>query len=343
MEQNGNLFTKVINKWEYCKVKLIYNFLFKIVIFCIPLVVLTLLFWFFEPYDYWGIRKNSHITVGDTSNPVAMVRDFENTPSSNILLGASRLAGTKIDSSLLPGEVYNLAYGGATMRECISLFWFATEEYKLENVFFELSFYSLNEYHNGGVDRITGIIKSSKNPIQYMTNSAIIRAAVLRIINILFQRNNMVKSEVTALPSDEKKEEIYLPYAMNIKRNCENYRLSENDMSALEGIADYCSENNINLVFFACPVHHSIWENVIFPLSLEDKMNTYKERLSRNTIIRDMEYESYLSYQDNNFSDGFHFQNKLKDEVIYTIITGTGKEYRLWEYGNRTNIPESAE
>jgi hypothetical protein len=78
-------------------------------------------------------------------------------------------------------------------------------------------------------------------------------------------------------------------------------------------------------------MHNSAWTYVIEPLSLEDEILTYKQRLSRKAIIRDMEYLSPISYRNNDFYDGVYFRNETKDEVIYTILTGTGNNYKLWE------------
>jgi hypothetical protein len=305
--------------------KSIYTFLLKVFIFCIPLISLGVIFWMFEPYNYWGIRSKNY-RIED--NPVTIVRDYREHPSVNILLSDSRLAAVKIDPAILGKEVYNFAYGGATMTECIKLFWFAADQYKLENVFFQLSFYSLNGNHNTGLDRISDIIDSSKNPIKYMTNTGMLRGAARNIINILKQRQ---QDEFDYHNQKLLSEDDFHNYAIKIKEYCMTYQISEQYLRELEEIADYCQENNINLIFFTPLLHYSIWRYVIDPLGIDNEIHSYKERLSQKTIIRDMEYLSPISYRDNDFSDGMHFRNETRDEFVKTILTGIGDNYELWE------------
>jgi hypothetical protein len=215
-------------------VRSIYLFLLKLFFFCVPLIFLSVIFWIFEPYNYWGVRKKNYSIEG---NPVTLVREYLEQPCTNILLSDSRLTAVNIDPVILGKEVYNFAYGGAGMAECIKLFWFATNQCKLENVFFQLSFYHLNGNYNAGLDRISDIIDSSKNPVKYMTNTGMIRGTARNIINVLKQRqqDEFDYHNTKILSGDD-----FRKHAMIMKEYCMNYQLSEQYLLELEEIIDYC-------------------------------------------------------------------------------------------------------
>lgn len=112
----------------------------KTALFLLPFLIVFLLFFMLEPYDYFGLRGDATYL----SKPLSAMRAVRRDRPANIILGDSRMANLNIGYiEELTGEDYEmLGFGGATMGECIELFWYATEQTKLEKVYFEVTFYT---------------------------------------------------------------------------------------------------------------------------------------------------------------------------------------------------------
>ena len=80
---------------------------------------------------------------------------YSRDPAANILLGDSEMAQLPVQVlQTVTGQQYsNLAYGGGTLRESVSTFWFASRKVKLQKVLFGMSFMEYNPYPVNRVDK----------------------------------------------------------------------------------------------------------------------------------------------------------------------------------------------
>ena len=87
------------------------SFAKKMLIFIAPAVVAVVLFFVFEPYDYFGLKHNSHYL----SKPLSTMREVIRDHPKSIILGDSQMANLNIDYiEELTGTRYTmLGFGGS--------------------------------------------------------------------------------------------------------------------------------------------------------------------------------------------------------------------------------------
>ena len=307
------------------------NFFKKLfILISIPVIIYAALVVYFEPLNYFGL-KSFDSKAYMQSNPILKLRYFNRNDCGNIILGESR--SESIDMEYIEqkyGVRYiNLSFSGSKTKEMVDMFWYANSQKKLENVIFQISYYGLdgnskdegrktsntdmqniienneffrvalfkNRYKDG--NRVVNTLCQVLNPICYLTDSDTINSV-----------NNQIKSLFIKeeAPEDIRTRQQKLDeYSQIIKRAGENYSTSEYLLESLIEIADYCSENNINLTFVMPPMHVTIYENVIDVLNLQDEIDYYKSVLIQHANVYDMEFLSEFSYSEDYVNDGFHF------------------------------------
>ena len=85
------------------------------------------------------------------------MRAYEQSPGTNLIIGDSRLAHFDMDlvDSLTGQSWQNLAFGGASLKECVDLANYVLDSgNQVDRILFELSFYTLNSSYN--TDRFFG-------------------------------------------------------------------------------------------------------------------------------------------------------------------------------------------
>ena len=85
----------------------------KLALLFVPVYLWFAFFVAFEPNNYFGIKKTA-----SSSQPVARVRAYEQSPGTNLIIGDSRLAHFDMDlvDSLTGQSWQNLAFGGASLN-----------------------------------------------------------------------------------------------------------------------------------------------------------------------------------------------------------------------------------
>ena len=301
----------------------------KLFIFAVPFICIALVFVMFEPYDYWGIFKDNRGYFAVT--PVPRMRGFMHSDATAVMIGDSRTEHLDMNDISAASEftVLNLASGGQSLRESIDMFWFAVGERKLETVYFELSFYTMNLKYDHA--RMAEAIELATSTVSYITFKDTQNNVKIGLMEYLLP--TLVEPETVEAGEVKSKEQSMLDYAALINSVCTDYVLNETAIERLKDVAVYCKENDIKLVFYVPPCHSTIWENVIEPLSLEDEMDMYKRELSFYADIYDMEYISAITENDAAFRDGFHFEGEVLEEYIAAICTGEGENLRVWRNG----------
>lgn len=102
---------------------------------------------------------------------MARVRAYEQNPGTNLIIGDSRLAHFDMDlvDSLTGQSWQNLAFGGASLKECVDLANYVLDSgNQVDRILFELSFYTLNSSYN--TDRFSALEATLRNPLAYCLN-----------------------------------------------------------------------------------------------------------------------------------------------------------------------------
>ena len=327
----------------------------KIAVFLLPVIIYYLIFAVFEPYNYFGFKQSGY----NTNQPIYRVRSFTQNPQNAVLLGDSRMAhlSDELIEEITGRKFSNLAFGGASQKEIIDLFWYAVKTNPdIDTVYLEVSFYTLNESYQK--DRVGNIETIVNNPLAYMLN-----------FDYNLEMLNNLKNVVTGTPVDFNAEETAeytsadyigensqpLLYRRQLLEYCrtiyprlssldisgtttENladallspsasqssqWKLNTGEYSRLLEVAEYCRANNIRLVFVLPPVDDSIYNLIIQPLGIDAPMRQAVDGLrASGAEVRDFEITERPDFSDDMFFDGFHLDTRRGLPVYTHILFG---------------------
>lgn len=297
-------------------------FLKLFAIFAVPIIYFSV-FIFLEPFNYFGIYKKPY----DYNNVVARAKAFRRNKNDNIVLGASRFvhfaAKDEITEITTDEKFDNLAFGGASLYEEIDLFWWATQRHKLKKVIFGLSFWTINSAYES--DRMQRTFPFIDNPFRYMLSFSYNQYYL-----------NSIKNRIDPPAILEVSNETRRSYALDtVYPFTEIFLVKEDDIASLKEIADFCDDNDIELCFVIPPVHTSIYEYVLSPLDMYDKLDSYKAALSHLAPVYDMEYLQNYYTTSTDFRDGFHLDPESETFAEYkkSVFLPNHPHTRLWLNG----------
>lgn len=310
----------------------------KLVIIILPIIAYFAMFLAFDINDFSGLRKAVFHNVEETKliaydgtktidSPYSIIKYINNLGKSDdvkysLIFGDSRINGIDaVKLNKLDNRKYiNLAFGGCTMKESIDEFWLAVSKTKPERVIFEVDYYSLNKKRQ--LNRIKQVVKMDviQYFLDYFNNKSMLDEAVAKIKQ--FKTENIVQDGGLNPARFEN-------YLEQIKAICDSYEIDEECVDSLLKIADYCNENNIDLVFFAPPVHKSIYDGVIVFYGIDKKIEKVKEKLSNKAKVLDMQYLSEISSEDRLWSDGHHFIGELMEQVEKNVALKEKKYMKI--------------
>ncbi len=140
-------------------------FLKKLCLYFVPFFAAVLLFYAFEPADYWNLRGNSAYM----SRAVHAARVVQLEHPERIVLGDSRMANVNEGYlEQITGEDWCvMAYGGATLHESIQQFWYAAARTQLKEVVFGVTFYTVNDNHLAS-GRLDTALELADHPLRYL-------------------------------------------------------------------------------------------------------------------------------------------------------------------------------
>lgn len=266
----------------------------KLLIFCIPFVLLFVLFFSFETYNYFGFKEDLY-----QSAPLASMRRVVTEKPTKIILGDSRAANLNEEYVReISGENFTrLAYGGAQLGESIDMFWWAADYAKLEKVVFVINFYTSGGSQTGEnkVMHVENAKAAASNPFKFAMNMNYWLEAVANakntIMNPIHERRGEFDkiserenpSALVEMAYDQEAVQNALDMGFGEKWNpymeyyaseliyppMRGFELQQATKDALQEIIDYCELNSIDLVFVFPPVHEVIYERVIWQLDDE--------------------------------------------------------------------------
>ncbi len=313
----------------------------KLAIFIVPFIILFLLFFIFEPYDYFCVKGDAIYL----SRPLSSMREVRKNKPGNIIFGDSQMANLNVEYiEEITGEDYStLAFGGASLRENLDLFQYATENTELKKVVFGVSFYSLGKY--GEDSRIPNVLEQVNNPFKFVANFNYWLEALntVKYKTVNAAADVLGKPELKSYPENptlfDAPQDIPSERGTVYRKNLEDYAeticeqfpqgysIKPEVYTELQKLIDYCDENGIELIFVFPPMHQSISTNVIEPLSIEKDIEEAKEFLKSRATVYDFEYVNAFTENEDNFYDGFHLANAQKKFFAEMLFVSPDPNY----------------
>ena len=241
---------------------------------------------------------------------------YNRDPKPNILLGDSETARLpdKLISDMTGERYANLAYGGGTLREAISTFWFASKRTHLRRVFFGLSFMEYNAYPR---DRVIQAEEMVRNPALYFLNSDVLEATTYDIADAYFHHHTYLIPQVDR--------DVF--WTSQIKY-LEAYYKRETDPGSLRDemkkIVAYCQAQGISIVFLITPQHMDA-QRQIGALGVENRYQQFKNDLRSMAPVYDCDIDTDFTRDKNNYSDPFHLTDSAAKQLVADLWSGNLK------------------
>lgn len=302
----------------------------KLALLFLPVALYLCFFVAFEPNNYFGLRHTSGST-----QPIARLRAYQQTPGENLFLGDSRLAHLDMAQvSELTGQSWqNLAFGGASLRECIDL-----ADYVLQNgshtrrIVLGLSFYTVNGKYD--TDRLSALEDTLNNPLAYIFNLEYNVNTLTNFTNFLIwakQRAGGVTTQSWAEAQQENEtgtwsEADYLApdgtrypvhallaeYPPKLIANCEGWYANEAMLEELEALAVRCAAQGVQLTLVLPPMAGNVRREICDVYGITEGMQPILTRLAAwqaayGVAVLDYEWQNQPVFdEDKQFFDGFH-------------------------------------
>lgn len=301
-------------------------------LFSFPLVVVLLIVLYIDPYYlYHKNRKYNQIKydIGYSFDQGHRYKIFTflNSPSSNIILGASEI--NVIHERNIPEDGWHsLSFGGARLEESIDLFWKIVDEYEIKHLLFApefIKFYNacLGEFYLWNSSQSAKAYSMYKDKLEYLIDKEVIQSTYYYILY-----NYGIESK-RGKPKTTKNE--FWKHQLEYGKEQYLKKVVSGNMdyiySRLQEMGDYCKTHNIRTTI-VLPIQHvdliSLeYADEIYPI--------YRNYLSKLVDIfgevYNFDYPCINSSDSTNFSDPFHYTNA--DIYIESLWGDERKNYLL--------------
>jgi hypothetical protein len=217
------------------------------------------------------------------------------------------------------GQKYsNLAYGGGTLRESVSTFWFASREVKLEKVFFGISFMQYNPYPR---DRVIQAEEIARNPALYFLNSDVLEATAYDIADAVLHKRTNLSPQVS-------KDVFWVSQLQYLTTRYKRTASPQNLSDDLRKIVEYCRARNISIIFVIPPQHMDA-QRRIGDLGVENDYQQFKSDLVSMAPVYDCDINSDLTRDKSNYVDPFHLTESAAARFAEDVGSGKPKWCRM--------------
>jgi hypothetical protein len=306
----------------------------RLLLFSVPFWLYGFFIYLTDPYNFLGgpaIISNEikMRTAYPLNYCLWKMPEFTRHPSPNLLLGDSRMDALKPErvKELTGTDNFNLAYGGATIREIVESFWSASRHASLRHVYIGINFNLYTDYEQ--FDRTAEVLMIERCTACYFINRTVLRAALYGIAGQWMHYDpkiGMVSEDRETFWRNQIGPQTAAFYA--------RYVYPRKYHAELERIARYAKENGVDLVFLIFPTHVEL-QNRVRDFGLEGEYARFKQDLSSLATTYDFDYPNELTANKNNFSDPYHCRHACVDEIIREVWSGHFKYGRPLSGGIR--------
>lgn len=276
-------------------------------------------FRYFHASDWLKMNSKDALAAG-TDNALYKLVQFRNSPCENLILGDSRMYALDVNEiKKVTGDTYfNLSIFGATAREIMSTFWYATRQVRLRHVVIGMNFLLYNESVQR--DRITGILPILSNPLLYFCDYNVPKSCW----SLLWLRGASIKPLGQPKMSRERFWHWVL-FEETVPGYLHNYQYPESYDSELSEIVAYCNSHDISVEFVIPPTHTDLQKRVK-DYGLVAEETRFKNQLGRLAPTFDFEYPNRLTEDKSNFKDPMHYNAEV-EKILVADIWGGGQEF----------------
>ncbi|OQX72526.1 MAG: hypothetical protein B6D61_13625 [Bacteroidetes bacterium 4484_249] len=301
------------------------KYLIKSFYFSIPFLVYFLFIFIIDPYEFINvfhvIDKDTKIKVfrrSDESSPrgtmLWKVLHFKREPKKSVLFGDSqggRIRGDYVEE-LCGEKLYNFCIPGASYETVFETFWFAVEQIKPENVYFQVAFMNYNSNRSYNLFHFAS--DYFREPYLYFTTKEIFFDSFINFLYSITKNEKLVKHSYEYAGKDgldkKSKESLELFFS--------DYNYPAEYYNELLRITDYCNDNNINLSFIIIPNYEAV-DDYLQKNDLYDMRLKFKEDIKSFGKTYDFNLQNKISKKRDNFSDYFHPTQPVIDEITKEI------------------------
>lgn len=297
---------------------------FKLLLVLIPIFLYFVVFVSFDANDYAGLRSSLLNNIDDNklisskgdkivNSPYSIIKYINALPKEDnyvFIFGDSKIENAdSVNLKKLDGRTYvNLAFGGCRLEESITEFWYTVSKVKPQRVIFEIDYYQLNK--NRQVDRFSKIL--DVNAVKYYTD-------YFNHISMLQEMLLEIRGEGRIPDKTHLAETRFDDYLSLIGPVCEKYEVDIEGLKDVIKVAEFCSKNNIEIIFFCPPIHKSVYKNILEDYGISVKMKAIKKEISKYAMLIDMQFNSELSNKDEFWIDGHHYNGQVMKQVEKNI------------------------
>jgi hypothetical protein len=304
------------------------RFLGRLAWFCLPLLAYAAGIALVDPYDFLPVSRVVPDSIkaevsGKLNYPLWKMLRYRAAPRADILLGDSRMLGMKpeVIREACGLDYYNFGYGGGSVPEMVSTFWFADSVTRLNSVVMGLTFSMYNGYAT--MDRTAGARDLEASPGLYFVDRTVVKAAALCARAALTGR----VPRIEAPPMDR---ERFWRYQLDVtaRASYHPYRYPEEFGAELRRIAGHCRRRGIRLAFVIFPVHADLQARVA-DFGLLAEQARFRSDLRAIAPVYDFDGRPELTRDRADFSDPYHFREPLMRRIV-AVVWGAPVGGRPW-------------
>jgi len=241
--------------------------------------------------------------------------EFQRSPTPVILLGDSRMG--KLDADRIAHHLgqptYNFSYGGGTMADMLSTFWYADGLTELKHVVMGFNLNLLND--NKRYDAARQAQQILEDPLRYYF-SPFISSASVRVLWFNLGPGNAFTEKPPMEP------DAFWQFKMAYGRQVYGaYAYPHTLLAELREVVDHCEQEGIALTFLTFPTHVELQE-----LPLEYDLGGDRDRAKAALVemnpLWDYDVPNRITRDKRHFTDPFHFTQEVGDAIVDEIFGG---------------------
>jgi hypothetical protein len=294
-------------------------FLKKLSMFLLPLLLLAGAIAYIDPFEYFAMPSNISSEVkgaGSSRLNYALWKTvhYRKNPEPNLILGDSRVGqiNEKLIGRFTDEKYYNFGYGGGSLPEIISTFWFAAGETRLQHVYIGINLSLYNEYLSR--NRVPGALSILQNPLLYLINRDVWKASFLVAKKVWLGMD----TDIEKPPMNQEQFWMY-QLTTTADRYYGRYAHPDKYYKELSQIVDYCRTNGIELVFLILPTHIDLQNCISQHYGLQQAAEQMLTDLCGLGTTIDFNYPNGLTEAKENFSDPYHLKSQAMEKVVEDV------------------------
>lgn len=304
------------------------KFIIQTLFFSVPFVGYCLLIGIIDPFNYFdrgGIYSTTtkEELVRDIEPHLFKMLAFENHPKPNWVIGDSRSNGLYYVTD--EERWANLAYGGASLKEMIQTFWWATSIQQPDTVLMGINLSLYNKYNKRFWVEET--ISRKSNFFSYSFNSYTFEGA-LALLSTNGNDRIMTLSEEDSLAA---KDYYWQKKLDGVGKFHSNMAYPTEYFKQLEEISTYCRKQGIKLIFWIPPLHLD-YQRLVEEFPVEELNQKFLSDLRSLGDVFDFNYASKLTQDKENFRDPVHFTEEVARRIFGEIRSYSPKNAVIYKY-----------